>query len=209
MKKLKKKYLIFDLDGVLIDSKSNMKKSWNKVQVMYGIENIKFQNYFDNIGRPFFDILKIIGVKNNHKKIFKTYQKESEKNNHYIRYYKDAVRVLKRMKKNKFILNILTSKDLKRTKLVLGKNIKYFKFIECGSNKVRGKPNPYLLNKIIGKLKANKKDCVYIGDTNIDYQTAKNSKIDFIFAKWGYGKKFNYKHKPKKISDLCKILVKN
>ena len=32
MKKLRKKVLIFDVDGVLVDSKKNMELSWNEVQ---------------------------------------------------------------------------------------------------------------------------------------------------------------------------------
>ena len=47
---------------------------------------------------------------------------------------------------------------------------------------------------------------IYIGDTNVDYQTARNAKIDFIFAEWGYGKKFNYKYKCKNLLNLTKIL---
>ncbi len=207
MNKLRKKFLIFDLDGVLIDSKLNMHKSWNRVQKIHSLEKIEFKNYFANIGRPFFDILKIIGVKKDYNKIFKTYQKESEKNSNKIIYFKNTNKILKELKNKNFVLNILTSKDLKRTKLVLGKNIKFFTYIECANNKVRGKPDPFLLNRIINKLNANKEDCLYVGDTNIDYLTAKNGKIDFIFAEWGYGKKFRYKLKIKKISDLLKILV--
>ena len=41
-KKLKKKVIIFDLDGVLIDSKSNMKKAWGDVQKKLNLHKIKF-----------------------------------------------------------------------------------------------------------------------------------------------------------------------
>ena len=62
-----------------------------------------------------------------------------------------------------------------------------------------------MLNSIIKKLNVNKKDCIYIGDTHIDYLTAKNAGIDFMFAMWGYGKNYNYKHKSKSILELEKI----
>ena len=116
MKKLSKKVLIFDLDGVIIDSKTNMFFSWSKVQDVHSLKKFKFNNYFQNIGRPFYDILKILGIKNNYKKIHLTYQSESIKNINSISYYKDALNIIKFFNKKKFILSIVTSKDSKRTK---------------------------------------------------------------------------------------------
>ena len=47
---------------------------------------------------------------------------------------------------------------------------------------------------------------MYIGDTQVDYLTAKNAKIDFIYAKWGYGKNYNYKYKCETIKKLLNML---
>jgi beta-phosphoglucomutase-like phosphatase (HAD superfamily) len=41
---MKFKNIIFDLDGVLIDSKSNMNKSWSNTSRKYNL-NIKFNKY--------------------------------------------------------------------------------------------------------------------------------------------------------------------
>ena len=54
----KKKILIFDLDGVLINSISNMKISWNSTSKKFDL-NINFEEYKKNIGLPFKKILKI------------------------------------------------------------------------------------------------------------------------------------------------------
>ena len=51
-KNLKFKFFIFDLDGVLFDSKKNMKKSWNSVKKKHKI-NCSFESYFNKIGLPF------------------------------------------------------------------------------------------------------------------------------------------------------------
>ena len=203
---IKKKFLIFDVDGVLIDSKDNMKLSWLKVQRVHNLSNISFEEYFKHIGRPFYDILKLIGVKNNFKKIKKTYESESSRKAKIIDFYKNAIPTLKSLRKKKYILNILTSKDKIRTKKFLGNNVTLFRHIECDDKTTKGKPDPSRIIKIMKNLKANKSQCVYIGDTNIDYQTAKNSNIDFIFVLWGYGKRYNYKYKCKKFSDILKIL---
>ncbi len=198
----RKKTLIFDVDGVLIDSKLNMQLSWQEVQKNFNLKNKKFDNYFKLIGRPFYDILNLMGIKKNHKEIKKIYQKESIIQSSTISFYKDAEKVLKTLYKEKFILNILTSKDLKRTRKFLKNSKKYFKFIECNNEKIKGKPNPDQINLIVDKLNVKKSECVYIGDTHIDYLTAKNSNIDFIFAVWGYGNSYNYKYRCKNIKDL-------
>ena len=67
-----------------------------------------------------------------------------------------------------------------------------------------GKPNPYQVNLILKKLKTKKKDAVYIGDMISDVKTAKNAKLDFIYAKYGYGNiKKNYiKYKINKLANL-------
>ncbi len=207
MKKLKKTVLIFDVDGVIIDSKANMSFSWAKVQEKHFLYSISFNKYFENIGRPFFDILKNLGIKRNFNKIRKTYEEESIKKKNMIKYYDEAILTLKTLYKKNFILNIVTSKDLKRTKKFLNKNIKLFNSVECNDKKI-GKPDPYQINKIIKKLKVDKKNCVYIGDTHIDYLTAKNAKIDFIFAMWGYGKNYNYKYKCQNFNKLNKFINK-
>ena len=209
MKILKKKVLIFDLDGVLLDSSINMKLSWEKVQNKFDLEDIKFGMYFKHIGRPFFDILSSIGIHKQKKKIYNTYKNESIKQIKKVTFYKDTIKVLQILKKNKFIMCIVTSKDTLRTKMFLKNNSKFFKYIQCQDTSFKGKPYPDKINYIINTLNLDRKNFVYIGDTNIDYKAAKNSKIDFIHATWGYGKKYNYKFSAHKIADLTKIIKFN
>ena len=59
---IKKKIYLFDLDGVLIDSKKNMQLSWNELSVKNNI-NVPFSNYFSLIGLPFIQILKKLKIK--------------------------------------------------------------------------------------------------------------------------------------------------
>ena len=66
---MNKKTFIFDLDGVLIDSKKNMQISWNRVNKKYSLKK-KFKKYFENIGIPFYEILKKLNID---KKYFKKF----------------------------------------------------------------------------------------------------------------------------------------
>ena len=191
--KIQKKIIIFDIDGVLIDSKLNMKKAWGSVQKKFLLKKIKFSNYFDKIGLPFEEILKRLSIKSNHKKIKKCYDDTSLKNINLIKFYNGTYKELINLKNMNFKLCINTSKDLKRTKIILKKYKRLFRFIQCPQKNLKGKPYPDQINNVIKKLKVKKKDCIYIGDTRFDFLSAKNAKIDFLFAKWGYGINKNYK----------------
>ena len=56
--------ILFDLDGVLINSKPNMKISWNKVRKKFNIKK-NFSEYSKYIGYPFFKILNKLSIKKN------------------------------------------------------------------------------------------------------------------------------------------------
>ena len=48
------------------------------------------------------------------------------------------------------------------------------------------KPSPDSVNEVIGKMGLDKQDVVYIGDTEVDIQTADNAGIDCIGVDWGF-----------------------
>lgn len=48
------------------------------------------------------------------------------------------------------------------------------------------KPSPDMVNEILSKLNINASDSVYIGDSDVDLQTAINSKMDCIAVSWGF-----------------------
>ena len=56
------KNFIFDLDGVIIDSKANMVSSWNYTSKKFNLK-IGFNKYEKYIGLPFKKILINLGIK--------------------------------------------------------------------------------------------------------------------------------------------------
>ena len=56
---------IFDLDGVLIDSKHMMQQAWQICELEHKLTQ-SFDEYFKCIGMPFKDILQTIGIEDNH-----------------------------------------------------------------------------------------------------------------------------------------------
>ena len=200
-----KKLIVFDLDGVLINSLGNMKKSWDEAIKNLPID-IDFKKYQKHIGKPFMDILSSLKIKKKyHNYIEKEFKKNSIKNLNLIEFYPKVYTTLKYLKK-KYKIAILTSKDKSRTlKILKGIKIKFNK-IQCPEKNCRGKPHPDLLIKLIKNLKIKKQNATYIGDTQYDLLTCKSAKIDFIFAEYGFkiGIK-KYKHRIKKFETLKKI----
>lgn len=95
---------------------------------------------------------------------------------------------LKNLKKKGIYLGLFTSKDSARSKKILGKKIKLFSFFSFPEDKIRGKPYPDGLKKIIKESKIKRSECLYVGDTIFDYQSAKLAKIKYLHAQWGYQK---------------------
>jgi HAD superfamily hydrolase (TIGR01549 family) len=183
-----KKFIIFDLDGVIFDSKNNMRVAWNQVNKELEL-NIKFKDYFANIGRPFEEIMKKLGVRNNVQKAKKIFRKKSIKNFNLIKLYPSVKSTLRILENNKqFKLGVITSKEKTRTIMLLKKFKLKFKYVQCPVLKQKGKPDPFLLNKLIKKAKEKKNNTYYVGDTPVDYKFAKQSNINFIFCSYGYGK---------------------
>lgn len=52
----------------------------------------------------------------------------------------------------------------------------------------RGKPYPDSVIAVLDRFGTDKKDAVYIGDSEVDLQTARNSEMDVIMVGWGFRK---------------------
>lgn len=204
---MKTKLVIFDLDGVLINSKINMKYSWEYIRKKHNLK-ITFKDYFKFIGRPFKDILVKLKIqKRLQDKIYKDYNSFSRKNLNLIKLYPNTLQTLEYLKKNKIGLAIVTSKNKTRSVEIVKKFKIPIKLILSPSNKVNGKPSPDLLKIALKKLSVSSNESFYIGDMYVDYKAARGANINFIFCKYGYSSVKNcYKNKINKISDLIKII---
>jgi HAD superfamily hydrolase (TIGR01549 family) len=198
---LKKKLVIFDLDGVLVNSLDNMRATWKKVCKKFNLK-IPFSSYEKNIGLPFLKILQNLKIKNHTIEIKKYYTRTSKINLSKIKIYPRTKKTLSIISRNNKIA-IFTSKDKIRTNLILKRIGIKFDYVVTPESVRRGKPNPEGINKIIKTLKFKKKNSIFIGDSFQDFLAAKKAQILFLYAEWGYGK---LKLKSKRITKIQDVL---
>jgi len=182
---MKYEAIVFDMDGVLIDSKQCMNMCWSVVQEEMSIK-IDFQEYFCRIGKPFKIILNEIGVPEEQlSEVEKIYFSAQEKYMHEIKPYPNIDWMLKELGKE-YVLGLVTSKNSKAAGLILSKFRWKFSEVITPDNCSRGKPYPDPLLYFTAYEQINPNKCIYVGDMVVDMLAANSAGYDFVRAGWGY-----------------------
>ena len=203
-------HVAFDFDGVLINSLTSMNVSWIKTMEKLNLK-YKFNEFKKYLGYPFFDVLSYLNVPiKYHYKIYNIYKKNSLKNIKYIKKYRNVSSSLKKLNEKKIKISLVTSKNKITTNRIIHTLFKnnLFDSIITLEDVNEGKPNAESIIKSCKKVNINLNHTIYVGDMHVDYETAKNAGIRFIFAEWGYGIHKNYKLQFSNIKDLTKYIIK-
>lgn len=182
-----KKLILFDLDGVLLDSEDNMRQAWKQVLIKTDI-GISFEDYFSRIGCPFKDILLSLGIKSDFDEIEKVYMTASFDLLKDASFFTNVNETLHKIHALGVKMGVVTSKDYLRTKAVLKQINIPFVSIQSPCKIYRGKPAPDHLLVAMAEAGEDPSDTIYVGDMETDYIAAKRAGIDYVHAAWGYGK---------------------
>ena len=202
--------IIFDLDGTLVNSAKDIMIANNKTLVKFGYKPISFKNVKDIIGQGIrVNIIRSLKMQ----KIKISKKKENEMYDYFFSFYKKNLFIeskvyvglksfLKKLDKKNYKLAVCSNKLEELTKIVLKKTklSKYFDFVAGGDTFTHRKPHPSVLNNVVKKFKINKKKALFIGDSEHDYHSAKNSNIKFCLKTKGFtNKPVSYFNKSLKI----------
>jgi phosphoglycolate phosphatase len=84
-----------------------------------------------------------------------------------------------------------------------------FDFTVGARDGIRKKPAPDSVNEVLSKLSTDRSEAVYIGDSDVDLETAKNAKTDCIAVSWGFrGRDFLVSHGATVIADSAEETAK-
>lgn len=186
------KGIIFDLDGTLLDTLSDINNALNHILVKYGFPKKDKKHTRKNLGHGSIYLLRNSIDQNlkeeEFQKIHQDYVNYYQANNDILtKPYDGVIDLLKKLKELGYTLAVVSNKDD-----ITVKSLNESKFlglidIAIGARHDKPKkPDPYLVGLALSKLNLKKEEAVYIGDSDVDILTARNSGLDMIAVTWGF-----------------------
>lgn len=183
---------IFDLDGTLLDSITDLWKSCNYALRQAGLPEHTKEDVTQFVGNG---VRKLIerAVPNGDK-----HEKFEEVLNtfkaHYVHHnldttcpYEGVMELLKELKRRKKNIAIVSNKFNKATKELSNHFFGDLIDVAIGESEgVRKKPAPDTIYEVLDFMRTTKDEAVYIGDSDVDIMTAQNSGLECISVSWGF-----------------------
>ncbi len=200
-KVLKKKLVIFDVDGTLMDSEGDVFLCFNhtlKDNVNFEITREQFQKMAGlSLEKVFEGVLpeKDKYLANDLTKKFRQYYIDEK---HFLDttvLFDGVKETISNLKKQGFIIVIASSKP----KRALDYMVEYFNLAEfdlvlgTGESNFKHKPDPEIIYYVLNKFNILKEYAVIVGDSQADVLAGKNAKIDTIALTYGYDSRENLK----------------
>jgi phosphoglycolate phosphatase len=181
-----RRLVLFDLDGVVVDSRRNMEDAWAAVRAEFGV-TVPYEAYMAEIGRPFPDIMQRLGLDDVAEQAESIYRERSAADLALAPIYDGMIPLLLALRRAGTLLGIVTSKDRGRLDLVLERLPRVFAITRCPDAVCRGKPAPDHLLMAMGLSRCDPAETCFVGDMASDAEAARRAHVDFIHAGWGYG----------------------
>ena len=188
------RFVFFDLDGTVLDTLDDLANAGNYALSEQGFPTFPAERYKYFAGNGIPKMIERILPENSgeelkestHRLFSEYYSKHCEDN---TRPYDGIPELLSKLDENGIKSVVITNKDNEYAGELIKK---YFGSLICrvyGS--VEGfpkKPDPYWTEKALSDLGADKSEVLYVGDSGVDMQTAKNAGLKSCGVLWGFRK---------------------
>lgn len=185
--------IVFDLDGTLIDSAPDLQAIANAVLAAEGLAPITMAETRDFIGNGagvFVQKFRAVrGVSDSHHaRLLADFMARYDTAHHLTRPYPGVLAALHHLQDAGHALGICTNKPLRPTRAVLdhlGLGA-FFSTIWGGDSLAVHKPDPAPLHAAFTALYGG--PCLYVGDSDVDAETAQRASVAFALFTEGYRK---------------------
>ncbi|MBU4479321.1 MAG: HAD family hydrolase [Candidatus Omnitrophica bacterium] len=203
-----KRLFIFDLDGTLVDAYTAIFRSLNFTRKKFGYAPVAFETAKNNVGNGDKNFIAVFFPLPEVDKALAVYRKHHQSAlPRYVRIKPFARGLLSLLRKKGKLMAIASNRPAAYTDIIV-RSLKikhYFDYIVCADEIKSLKPHPKILREVLKMAKLKKKQAVFIGDMNIDMETAKRAAMDAVFVVGGSSSVEDVEHyKNKKTAQALK-----
>jgi len=211
-----KKLVIFDLDGTLLNTIADLANSTNYALSQLGFPTHEVEKYNFMVGN---------GVN----KLFERALPEGYKTEEYVlrvrslfvpyydkhnadesQPYSGIVELLEFLQSKNIRIAVASNKYQSATEKLVAHYFPNIQFVAVFGQRegIKVKPDPTIVDDILKIAKIDKGEVLYVGDSGVDMQTAKNAGVDACGVTWGFRPKDELAaFSPKHIVDAPKDLI--
>lgn len=187
------KAAIFDLDGTLLNTIKDLAAACNTALEAFDYPTHDEETYKTYVGNGIYKLVErsvpeekrdkanVLKVK----EVFDAYY--SEHSLDQTQPYEGIRELLKTLKENGIVCGVVTNKAhsyaVKLVELFFGDLVEYTLGQREG---IPTKPHPQSVLEMIDYFKVSQQECLYIGDSNVDMETAKAADVDSVGVLWGF-----------------------
>ncbi len=184
--------VVFDLDGTLLDTLDDLTDAVNMALEKYGLPIRTKEEVKSFVGNGLRNLMtQAVENGENYSKFEELFEffREYYKNNcnHKTKPYEGVLELLKELKGRGIKMAIVSNKIDASVKEL---NEKFFsKYIEVAIGEREGigrKPSPDSLEEALRILEIEKEHALYVGDSDVDIQTADNAEVRCVSVSWGF-----------------------
>lgn len=186
------KAILFDLDGTLLNTLDDIKNSVNYMLKKHGFKERTLDEIRSFVGDGAKQMIeRSIGFTEPKEQVLEclsTYEAHYEIHKADLtKPYDGVYDLLNQLKEKNIRLAVVSNKPMPQViPLIEGLFPGYFEVILGETSELKRKPSPEMLFYAIEALNLSKKDVLFVGDSDVDMQTAINANVDAIAVLWGF-----------------------
>ena len=189
---MKYQLVIFDLDGTILDTLDDLADSTNVALQMHAFPTRTRAEIRAFVGNGILNLMqKAVPTGTTEEKVkevladFKKYYGEHCADK--TKPYDGIIELIQELRANGYRTAVVSNKaDFAVQELCKQYFPKLFDYVVGEREGVRKKPAPDSVNEVLRQLNMEKAQAVYIGDSEVDVETAKNAQMNHIIVEWGF-----------------------
>ena len=187
---MKKKLIVFDMDGTLVNSSITIANAINYVRKNLGFQPMESEYILrlvnDHTINPAQMFYHAKAFDKDHEKWFSEYY--TKHHDKELELYEGIREMLLSLKEEGYKLAVATNAYRGSTieSLTHLAIYKIFDSITCYDDVLQGKPHPDMLYKLLDALDVKEEEAIFIGDGPRDEMAAKEANMDYIMVDWGF-----------------------